>query len=91
MAPLLGVSSKSLGNYERGKNVPDAEVLAAYRHRYGVNINWLVTGKGHMFTADDAEEPALVPKHLLLRLEELTEDQRAKALDLFEFGLNTAR
>lgn len=43
--------------YERGERTPDAVVLAAYRERYGININWLLTGEGEMF-ADPAKAPA---------------------------------
>lgn len=48
-AGFLGVSTKTLGNYERGDNVPDAEALKAYKVVYGVNVNWLLTGDGEMF------------------------------------------
>lgn len=34
--------------YERGENAPTAPVLAMYHERYGVDINWLLTGKGDM-------------------------------------------
>jgi len=50
----IGVSKNTLAHYERGDRTPDAEVLAAYRSRVKVNINWLTTGDGEMF--DDTGE-----------------------------------
>lgn len=56
-AALLGsISSSALSNYERGDNVPDASVLAAYNEKLGINIGWLVTEKGEMF-----EDPSKAP------------------------------
>lgn len=48
-ARKLGVSKSSIANYERGERVPDASVLETYRRKYGVDINWLLTGDGKMF------------------------------------------
>lgn len=41
----LGISAKSLGNYERGDNVPDATVLAAYQREFSVDLNLLLSDK----------------------------------------------
>ncbi len=49
-AKSLGVSEKTLGNYERGDNEPDASVLLAYKQIYGVDVSWLLTGDGPMFS-----------------------------------------
>lgn len=58
MAGLLGnVSASSLANYERGDNVPDAVVLAAYYGCAGVNVVWLLTGNGEMFVDPSAAPP----------------------------------
>lgn len=56
-ALLGGISSSALSNYERGDNVPDASVLAAYNEKLGINIGWLVTEKGEMFD-DPSKAPA---------------------------------
>ncbi|THF52315.1 helix-turn-helix domain-containing protein [Allorhizobium terrae] len=56
-ALLGGISSSALANYERGDNVPDASVLAAYHEKLGINIGWLVTEKGDMFD-DPSKAPA---------------------------------
>jgi len=56
-AKRLGIAEKSLGNYERGDRVPDADVLGAYRTMFAVDVSWLVTGLGEMF-ADPSKMPA---------------------------------
>lgn len=48
-AQHLGLSSKTLANYERGDTQPDAQALAAYRRFAEVDANWLITGDGEMF------------------------------------------
>lgn len=47
-ATELGISKNTLAYYERGERTPDATTLASYRDRFGININWLVTGEGSM-------------------------------------------
>ncbi|WP_375627936.1 MULTISPECIES: helix-turn-helix domain-containing protein [unclassified Bartonella] len=45
----IGISIQGLGNYERGDRTPDATVLSAYKEKFGVNLNWLLTGEDAMF------------------------------------------
>lgn len=52
-AKQLGISDRTLANYERGDNEPDAGILALYRRLHRVDINWLTTGDGEMFEASD--------------------------------------
>nr|WP_278437081.1 S24 family peptidase [Brucella anthropi] len=49
-ADQLGVSKTTLGNYEKGETEPTASVLDAYRHNFGANVLWIITGEGAMFT-----------------------------------------
>ena len=46
-AELSGVHIGVLKKYERGVNVPGGEALGAFS-KTGVNVNWLLTGEGHM-------------------------------------------
>lgn len=72
-ARLLGVTDKTLANHERGDSVPDASVLASYSARFGINLNWLITGEGEMF-ADPAKVPAkavLVNEELMRKLAQI--------------------
>lgn len=52
----LRISKSAVAHYERGERTPDADVLALYRQRFSVNINWIVTGEGEMF-----DDPAAAP------------------------------
>lgn len=49
-AQSLGISKNTLAYYERGERTPDADVLERYRLIFGIDINWLLTGEGNMFT-----------------------------------------
>lgn len=49
MASLLGIPVDTLGTYERGVSEPGMTLLANYRSRFGINLNWLATGEGEMF------------------------------------------
>lgn len=55
-ATALGISKNTLAYYERGERKPDAEVLASYQDRFGVNMNWLIAGLGEIF-ADPSKAP----------------------------------
>jgi transcriptional regulator with XRE-family HTH domain len=46
MAAKLGVHRNTIGLYERGERLPDAEFLLAVRRHYGVSPLWLLTGEG---------------------------------------------
>lgn len=65
-ARKLGVSEKTLGNYERGDSAPDAYVIEKYSKELGVNLTWLITGEGEMF-ADPSKAPAPVLDQRLMR------------------------
>jgi transcriptional regulator with XRE-family HTH domain len=54
----MGASKSTIANYERGDRTPDADSLMAYRDRWQVDLNWLVTGEGAMFTGQGAAEVA---------------------------------
>ncbi len=46
---VSGVSYRSLQNYLSGEREPNVTGLTNLCTRLGVNINWLLTGKGAMF------------------------------------------
>lgn len=48
-AERTGISKSAIANYERGDRVPDASMLDRYRDAWGVDLNWLVSGRGNMF------------------------------------------
>jgi len=45
-AAKLDVAKDTVGKYERNQNVPGGDVLARIREKFGVDINWLLTGQG---------------------------------------------
>ncbi len=49
------MSRSTLAGYERGESEPTATVLAAYRAKHGVNVDWLLTGTGSMFIGGDVQ------------------------------------
>ena len=48
IALALGIALKSWQLYETGASIPGAKVLEALLSKFDVNVNWLLTGKGHV-------------------------------------------
>ena len=48
-ARIAGIASSTIGNYERGDRVPDAEMIGRYWQASRVSLDWLITGEGEMF------------------------------------------
>ena len=46
-----GFAFSQIGRAERGENFPPPEMLLALLNRCGVDLNWLMTGKGEMWTS----------------------------------------
>ena len=48
-AESIGVSSGStISRWERGLNFPPADTLAVIQEKYGISVEWIVTGRGSM-------------------------------------------
>jgi transcriptional regulator with XRE-family HTH domain len=45
-ATQLGTSQSQLSKYERGVAAPPADILFLVKRRFGVSIDWLLTGEG---------------------------------------------
>lgn len=56
---LLGLNKGVLNKYEGGINIPGGAVLATFSVQ-GLNINWLLTGEGEMFSGPEGQ-PVQVP------------------------------
>lgn len=52
-AEEIGINAETLGGYERGDSEPDIAFLSTYKQRYSVNLDWLITGDGEMFSPKD--------------------------------------
>lgn len=50
-AAKVGLPKNTLANYELGLNEPPVSVLVKYQELFGVDIRWLATGEGEMFSS----------------------------------------
>lgn len=50
-ASKLDMHPDTLGGYERGDTMPDFSFLTRYKREFSVNLDWLITGEGTMFTS----------------------------------------
>lgn len=48
-ASLIGTSQANISRYEKGEIIPSSDFLSKIADKLGVNLNWLLTGKGSMF------------------------------------------
>lgn len=55
-ASALSVSRYSITNYEQGKTLPGSDFYKILIQRFDVNINFVLTGIGMMFTRMDFED-----------------------------------
>ncbi len=78
-ATSIEISEATLRRYESGQNFPDAEVLERIADKYGVNIHWLVTGKGPMFLRDSYKN---IEPELLEILTSLSPEHQRKLMEI---------
>lgn len=52
LADELEIYQSTITNFEQGKTFPNLSYLYHFSERYGLNINWLITGKGDMIFKD---------------------------------------
>lgn len=60
-AEQVGVSKNTLASYERGETEPTVSVLDAYSRIFGVDVRWVVSGEGGMFSE---RPPEISAKHI---------------------------
>ena len=53
-AAKIGLPKNTLANYELGINEPPVSVLVKYQELFGVDIRWLATGEGEMFSSSQS-------------------------------------
>ena len=78
-ATSIEISEATLRRYESGQNFPDAEVLERIADKYGVNIHWLITGKGPMFLKDSYKN---IDSELLEILTSLSPEHQRKLMEV---------
>ncbi|WP_455478425.1 helix-turn-helix domain-containing protein [Bartonella sp. B10] len=71
IATCLGINKAIYDHAERGTTFPNVEFLAALSQKLKVNLTWLITGEGEMFTdvtkVTDLEAPT-IPAGLMKKL-----------------------
>lgn len=76
-AEELGVPDSTLGNYERGDRWPDWTFLDILREKKQINLNWLFTGSGEIYTDGSSSDGTDITIHDVVRLPRF--DARASA------------
>jgi len=55
LSQKTGLSKGMISETETGKNKPSPNLLLALLNIYALNLNWLLTGRGEMFIADELQ------------------------------------
>jgi transcriptional regulator with XRE-family HTH domain len=93
-ARRTGINKSTLGRYERGTNAPDTNAVTAICKAFNVNSEWLLTGKGTVFsesylnTQETSEKMGLDDEILVYnwRNEEVTYTEWITKLDSIEYN-----
>lgn len=78
IADDLGVSVSNIESYELARRSPSSAFIRLFCDRYGVNEEWLLTGKGAMFKPLDKEQEIAILTKKLLKAE--PDDELAKLI-----------
>jgi len=89
LAEILGVKRNTLSNWERGENEMNYEAMHILYTKFGVNINWLLTGEGSMFVKSPQEKEtptnqAGIDRELAQMLSMLSPEQQQVLGDIFK-------
>lgn len=57
LANIMGIKSQTLTSYIRGQAAPKPPALVQLHRKLGIDINWLLTGRGDMLASDAAAAP----------------------------------
>ncbi|MCZ4273336.1 helix-turn-helix domain-containing protein [Maritalea porphyrae] len=67
LAAELGVSLRSISDYQSGKVEPRSDFLTRLHNLTNVNLTWLLTGDGLMFEAIKQEVPEAAKPHMNMK------------------------
>jgi transcriptional regulator with XRE-family HTH domain len=72
LADELEIYQSTITNFEQGKTFPNINYLYYFNEKYGLDINWLITGAGGTFLRDyrlagNASPSLEIPPHYHLR------------------------
>lgn len=66
-ARSIGLLQPVYANYELGKRRPAFEILEKMAKIHNVNLNWLLTGEGEMFSTPPSLELRKIPLELVMK------------------------
>lgn len=77
MLERLGIKQSTWSNYERGERKIPYEVIISIVNKFNVNLYWLITGDGEIFS------PSIEEKAQLIKLKEENELLKQRIDNLF--------
>lgn len=77
MADCAGIHVQTVSRYERAVQLPKLEALQAWSDRYGVRIEWLLTGDGPI----DYVDPAAVQDEIVRLFSGLSTNKQRDVLE----------
>ena len=86
----IGVMDTVIRRWEKGEFEPTSEKLRAIANEFGVNLNWLLLGKGNMFLNGEEQEGknhferAGINPELYNFIALLSEEQQKQLADVFK-------
>lgn len=83
LAEKLGIPVRTIGSYERDEAQPGPKFLNLLIEHYHVNINWLISGKGNMFSSAKTEIDIRYIAALKSRLN-LSDEEMAGLIDILD-------
>jgi transcriptional regulator with XRE-family HTH domain len=75
---ILKTPDSNIRKWEKGEALPNVEKLLLMQQNFGVNLNWLLTGKGKMFLEEDRDNR--IDKEILNLLNNEPDVEKKKAL-----------
>jgi transcriptional regulator with XRE-family HTH domain len=93
---MIGASQGAVKSWEAGDSAPGSAFLSAIRAKFGVNIDWLLTGEGEQYI-DKREKKGIEIKPVIEEQPDISIDSFAKAVsqlkeifDCQDYGIITA-
>ncbi len=62
LAQKINIEEQRISKYERGLSAPSLDILVDIAHAFGVSLDYLLTGKGKSYSADNVKNPQLIEK-----------------------------
>ena len=74
LAKSLGVTKQAISNIENSKSAPSVNVLSKLALDYNVNLNYLIIGKGSVYSLDDSSTTS-IKKSILKEVEHMLKEK----------------